>query len=172
MDDAIDPILSCTLASRIHSCEYDPLVRNITDSTLPENKTGRLGLGTHTERRSNLIKRQTLARDSRPPHVPRLRLLAVGLDAAFVARGGRRRRGSVGARTVEGDVEIRWRELCASGECHQTSGARRDATVRDARGVGEGAMMRGWDDGERREVFKGFDARGGRVDARRGWMRE
>ena len=44
--------------------------------------------------------------------------------------------------------------------------------VRDARGVGEGAMMRGWDDGERREVFKGFDARGGRVDARRGWMRE
>ena len=107
----------------IHSCEYDPLVRNITDSTLPENKTGRLGLGTHTERRSNLIKRQTLARDSRPPHVPRLRLLAVGLDAAFVARGGRRRRGSVGARTVEGDVEIRWRELCASGECHQTSGA-------------------------------------------------
>ena len=134
MDDAIDPILSCTLASRIHSCEYDPLVRNITDSTLPENKTGRLGLGTHTERRSNLIKRQTLARDSRPPHVPRLRLLAVGLDAAFVARGGRRRRGSVGARTVEGDVEIRWRELCASGECHQTSGAcatRRDATRRE-----------------------------------------
>ena len=27
---------------------------------------------------------------------------------------------------------------------------RRDATRRDARGVGEGAMMRGWDDGERR----------------------
>ena len=25
----------------------------------------------------------------------------------------------------------------------------RDATRRDARGVGEGAMMRGWDDGER-----------------------
>lgn len=62
---------------------------------------------------------------------------------AVVARSRRVRVASVG-----GDVEIRWRELCASGECHQTSGAcarETTTTTGDARALM--VVVMGWDGG-------------------------